>query len=146
MKTSLAGLLFAAMAATAFDIHQYSSTRCTGSRISQLGVNADKGCVTAREDGYTSGLINEWTEDADNNLVLALYSDKNCCHANLIKTVDWEESCIEIESDETVWSFRAVDPEDPEGDGGYDSCETEFEDDEVKSVEGVPPVWNVQVS
>lgn len=144
MKTILATVLFASLA-SAFDIHQYSSKQCTGSRVSETGVNADKGCVVAREDGYTAGLINEWAEDADNNLVLALYSDTNCCHANLIQTVDWEESCIEIDSDVAVKSYRAVDPENPEGDGGYDTCETEAEDDEVRRVEGVPPTWDYEM-
>ncbi|KFH42894.1 hypothetical protein ACRE_063670 [Hapsidospora chrysogenum ATCC 11550] len=141
MKSSLATLLLASFAA-GFDVHQYPSKRCTGLLVSEHGVNANKGCVTARADGYMASLVNDWAEDADNNLVLALYSDENCCHANLVMTVDWEESCIEIETGKTVGSFRAVDPNNPDGDGGYDTCETQMDDDSVREVEGVPPTIN----
>ncbi|KAL6869956.1 hypothetical protein ACO1O0_001291 [Amphichorda felina] len=140
MKTSFAALLLVSLA-SGFNVHQYPSKQCTGSQVSEPGVNADKGCVVAREDSYTSGLINEWAEDADSSLVLALYSDTSCCHANLIKTVDWEDSCIEIESGVTVGSFRAVDPANPDGGGSYSSCEAASDDDEERPVAGVPPTW-----
>jgi hypothetical protein len=135
MKTSLATLLLASLAA-GFDVVQYPNKRCTGMSVAARGVNAEKGCVVAREDGYTAGMINDWTGDGDNNIILALYTGTKCCHANLIKTVDWEDSCIEIESGARVGSFQAVDPNDPDGaGGGYDTCEDEYEDNEVKKVE-----------
>ena len=141
MKTSLTTLLFASLAA-GFDVSQYPNKRCTGMSVTARGINADKGCVVAREDGYTAGILNGWTGDGDNNVVLALYTGTKCCHANLIKAVNWEDSCIEIESGATVGSFRAVDPNDPDGaGGGYDTCEDEYEDNEVQKVEGVPPEW-----
>ncbi|KFH46511.1 hypothetical protein ACRE_025920 [Hapsidospora chrysogenum ATCC 11550] len=140
MKTSLAALVLASLAAS-FNVAQYLSKRCTGLLVPEHNVTADRGCVVAREDGYLAGLVNDWTGDEDNNLVLALYRGKTCCHADLIKTVDWEDSCIEIESGETVGSFRAVDPNVPDDPaGGYDSCEAD--DDSEQPVEGVPPSWD----
>ena len=144
MKTStLAAFLFASLA-TAFDVYQYPNRKCTGMQVSALDVNAEKGCVVAREDGYLSSLMVPWTSDGDNNLVLALYSDTKCCHAKFVRTVDWEESCIALEQSESVGSFRAVDPQNPDGEGtDYSSCESEveFDDQEVQKVEGIPPTF-----
>lgn len=125
--------------AMGFDLLQYSSSKCTGSSQSEKGVKPDRGCVQARPDAF-DGLINTWTDEEDNDLVLALYSDESCCHANVVQIANWDESCIEIK--ESVRSFRAVDPKNPEGNGGYDECEKSLVDEEPLLTEGTPVTWD----
>jgi hypothetical protein len=63
--------------------------------------------------GRTTGaLINPWTSEEDNKLILATYSDASCCHANLVQMLGWDDDCVALKGG--VKSFRALDPEEPD--------------------------------
>ncbi|PGH20076.1 hypothetical protein AJ80_03726 [Polytolypa hystricis UAMH7299] len=94
----------------AFRIGLYTNGRCTGQR-SQFTANLASGCSNERA-GTFGGIINEWESEKDNKVLLATYSDRNCCHANLIQMVDWTDGCVALEG--TANSWRVVNPDDPD--------------------------------
>lgn len=96
------------MAAEAFETRLYNTKHCTGlSAVKKKKVSVTEGCVTDRV-GEMAGVINEWSSEADNGLVLAMFSGSECCHANLVATYDWEVRCLEVPAE--VGSWRVLDP------------------------------------
>lgn len=108
------------IATEAFEIRLYNTEHCTGlSTVKNVSVT--DGCVTDRV-GEMAGVINEWSSEADNGLVLAMFSGSECCHANLIATYDWEVRRLEVPAE--VGSWRMLDPNksDEGKSGDYYSC------------------------
>ncbi|KAF7541545.1 hypothetical protein G7Z17_g11938 [Cylindrodendrum hubeiense] len=105
---------------TAFEVRQYSTEQCSG-LVTTKNVTVTDGCMTDNV-GEMAGIINRWSDEDDNGLVLATFSGSECCHANLIAAYGWEVQCVEVSSE--VGSWRVLDPNKPdEGKSGdYYSC------------------------
>ncbi|KAF2196390.1 hypothetical protein GQ43DRAFT_259484 [Delitschia confertaspora ATCC 74209] len=96
--------------ATAFELHMYGTKQCTGMATQEITA-VEKGCSTSGA-GSVQAIINNWSGDSDNKLLLATYSDKSCCHANLIETLTWTAGCTQLQGG--VQSWRVLDPNEPD--------------------------------
>lgn len=96
--------------ATAFNFTTYGTPQCTGLSVIEV-TDIAKGCMETKGSGV-SAIISRWTSEADNNLLIALYSDNTCCHANVLDTVVWTAGCSEVPAG--VHSWRVLDPNDPD--------------------------------
>ncbi|RDL40704.1 uncharacterized protein BP5553_00683 [Venustampulla echinocandica] len=96
--------------AEAFISYLYTTQQCTGTTTSYNATIA-RGCSTDRA-GEFLGLINKWDTDADNKVIFATYSDKRCCHANLIKIYNWSEGCEQVAGGAQSW--RVLNPDEPD--------------------------------
>ncbi|KAF2175311.1 hypothetical protein K469DRAFT_702329 [Zopfia rhizophila CBS 207.26] len=95
-------------AASAFETKLYTSKQCTGT-TSTFSKKVSDGCQTERAGSF-QGIINSWTSEEDNNQLLVTYSDKTCCHANMMEMIDWKVGCQEAKSG--VQSWRIVSQDD----------------------------------
>ncbi|CAI6331771.1 unnamed protein product [Periconia digitata] len=96
--------------ASAFTLMTYTSTSCTGLSPEEE-TSVDKGCTTYTNGKFRS-IINNWSSNDDNKLLLAFYSDEKCCHANMVETFSWTDGCQEVK--DGIKSWRVVDPDEPE--------------------------------
>jgi hypothetical protein len=96
--------------ASAFELHMYTTKQCTGTATTEV-TQVENGCSNFR-GGSSSGIINRWSNETDNALLLATYSDETCCHANLIETFTWTAGCSELK--DGVQGWRVLDPNEPD--------------------------------
>ena len=74
-------LVFLSLQASAFNLRMYGGERCNALPVSQP-IGVVDGCRKTPGSGLVS-IILKWANEDDNKLVLATYSDGNCCHARL---------------------------------------------------------------
>jgi hypothetical protein len=105
--------------AAAFKTSIYSVSTCIG-----MGTTYEKNVADGCEEAITNfdGVINKWTSEADNKQLLVTYSDKTCCHANMIQMIDWAEGCQKVNSEAGSWRIVSEDDWDLEKAGDSHTC------------------------
>ncbi|KAF1996582.1 hypothetical protein P154DRAFT_579684 [Amniculicola lignicola CBS 123094] len=92
----------------AFEIRLSKAKGCRNPD-SHIQLNVAQGCnqywaVDAQ------AIILPWLSSLDNDVLLATYSDTDCCHATLIESYGWNDTCNDFKS-QGVGSWRVLDPE-----------------------------------
>jgi hypothetical protein len=89
-----------ASSAVAFKTSMYTQKSCTG-----MAVGYDKKVLDGCQEAIANvaGMINLWESEDDNNQLLVTYSDKTCCHANMIQMINWKVGCQTVTGGVGSW-------------------------------------------
>ncbi|KAF2736967.1 hypothetical protein EJ04DRAFT_521595 [Polyplosphaeria fusca] len=117
MRTTIIFSLLSA-SALAFDLKFYSSSQCDGElppfgngsatlRLEDGCRKFDRGNVAAQQS-----LMINWNADSDNEQVIAVFDNENCCNggASEFGSQGWSTDCLDLL---VTWkSYRVMDPND----------------------------------
>ncbi|PGH08068.1 hypothetical protein AJ79_06067 [Helicocarpus griseus UAMH5409] len=111
MQLPLSALLLTLACSTeAFKTSFYTTQKCKNKAVSASDKVTD-GCQR-RGLVNINGVINEWENEGDNKVIIATYSDENCCYSKMLQMIDWTDGCTEIKG--TIKSWRVLNPDKPE--------------------------------